>query len=125
MWAAIAGVLACLGLVACGDDGGGESGGGGGGGKELTIYSSLPLQGPSVPGSDSGEPLQLLLQTPLALGVMSAVLVLLSLSMFGLFEIQLPAAFVERIAGAASEGGRGPLAVAAVLGFGSWLIGGP
>ena len=41
--AALAGVLVCLGLVACGDDGGG--GGGGGGGKELTIYSSLPLQG--------------------------------------------------------------------------------
>ena len=46
--AALAGVLACLALVACGgDDSGGGGGGGGGGGKELTIYSSLPLQGPA------------------------------------------------------------------------------
>jgi len=44
---ALAGVLACLALVACGDDGGSSTGGGGGGGKELTIYSSLPLQGPA------------------------------------------------------------------------------
>jgi branched-chain amino acid transport system substrate-binding protein len=44
--AALAGVLVCLGLVACGDDGG-NSTGGGGGGKDLTIYSSLPLQGPA------------------------------------------------------------------------------
>jgi branched-chain amino acid transport system substrate-binding protein len=44
--AALAGVLACLGLVACGGDGGG-GGGADGGGKELTIYSSLPLQGPA------------------------------------------------------------------------------
>ena len=45
---ALAGVLACLALVACGgDDSGGGGGGGGGGGKELTIYSSLPLQGPA------------------------------------------------------------------------------
>ena len=47
-WAALAGVLACLALAACGgDDSGGGGGGGGGGGKELTIYSSLPLQGPA------------------------------------------------------------------------------
>jgi branched-chain amino acid transport system substrate-binding protein len=41
----LAGLLICLGLVACGDDGGG--GGGDGGGGKLTIYSSLPLQGPA------------------------------------------------------------------------------
>jgi len=46
--AALAGLLVCLGLVACGDDGGSSTGGGGGGGgKDLTIYSSLPLQGPA------------------------------------------------------------------------------
>src|SRR5687768_14869178 len=43
---AVAGILVCLGLAACGEDGGGgdveESGGG-----QLTIYSSLPLQGPA------------------------------------------------------------------------------
>ncbi|MCS3725319.1 protein-disulfide reductase DsbD [Bradyrhizobium betae] len=75
--------------------------------------------------SGSGENLQILLQTPIALGMMSAVLVLLSLSMFGLFQIQLPAALVDRISGAASGSRRGPLAAAAVLGFGSALIAGP
>jgi branched-chain amino acid transport system substrate-binding protein len=43
---ALAGILVCLGLVACGDDGGGGSGGSSGS-KQLTIYSSLPLQGPA------------------------------------------------------------------------------
>jgi branched-chain amino acid transport system substrate-binding protein len=47
-------VLGCLlgavsvGASACGDDGGGGGGGGaGGGGNQLTVYSSLPLQGAS------------------------------------------------------------------------------
>ena len=49
---ALGGILACLALVACGgDDSGGGGGGGGGGGKELTIYSSLPLQGAARPQS--------------------------------------------------------------------------
>jgi thioredoxin:protein disulfide reductase len=73
--------------------------------------------------SGSGTNLQIMLQTPIALGVMSTVLVALSLSMFGLFEIQLPAGFIDRISGAA--GSRGPLAAAAVLGFSSALIAGP
>ncbi len=91
-------------------------------GASASVYATL---GAFAAWSGSGENLQILLQTPVALGVMSAVLVTLSLSMFGLFEIQLPAALVERISGAASGGGRGPLAAAAVLGFGSALIAGP
>lgn len=91
-------------------------------GASASAYATL---GAFAAWSGSGENLQILLQTPVALGVMSAVLVTLSLSMFGLFEIQLPAALVERISGATSGGGRGPLAAAAVLGFGSALIAGP
>jgi thiol:disulfide interchange protein DsbD len=91
-------------------------------GASASAYSML---GAFAAWSGSGENLQILLQTPTALGVMSAVLVILSLSMFGLFEIQLPAAFVDRISGAASGGSRGSLAAAAVLGFGSALIAGP
>jgi len=87
--------------------------------------SAYSLLGAFAAWSGSGSNLQILLQTPIALGVMSAVLVGLALSMFGLFEIQLPAALVTRISGAASTGGRGPLAAAAVLGFGSALIAGP
>lgn len=91
-------------------------------GASASAYAAL---GAFAAWSGSGENLQILLQTPIALGAMSAVLVILSLSMFGLFEIQLPAAFVERISGAASVGRRGPLAAAAFLGFGSALIAGP
>jgi thiol:disulfide interchange protein DsbD len=91
-------------------------------GASACAYSAL---GAFAAWSGSGENLQILLQTPIALGVMSAVLIVLSLSMFGLFEIQLPARFVERISGAAASGGRGPLAAAAILGFGSALIAGP
>ncbi|WP_027556271.1 protein-disulfide reductase DsbD [Bradyrhizobium sp. Cp5.3] len=91
-------------------------------GASASAYSML---GAFSAWSGSGENLQILLQTPVALGVMSAVLVVLSLSMFGLFEIQLPATFVDRITGAASGGRRGPLAAAALLGFGSALIAGP
>ncbi|MFT4115941.1 protein-disulfide reductase DsbD [Bradyrhizobium sp.] len=87
-----------------------------------SAYSSL---GAFAGWSGSGENLQILLQTPIALGLMSAVLVLLAVSMFGLFEIQLPTAFVTRVTGAASSGGRGPLTAAAILGFASALIAGP
>jgi thioredoxin:protein disulfide reductase len=91
-------------------------------GASASAYAAL---GAFAAWSGSGENLQMLLQTPIALGAMSAVLVILSLSMFGLFEIQLPTSFVERISGAASDGSRGPLAAAAVLGFGAALIAGP
>ncbi|MGY3490528.1 hypothetical protein ACVW1C_008472 [Bradyrhizobium sp. USDA 4011] len=47
----------------------------------------------------------LLLRDKLLLSVISTVLVILSLAMFGFFEIQLPAAFVARMSGAASGGG--------------------
>ncbi|WP_283806688.1 protein-disulfide reductase DsbD domain-containing protein, partial [Bradyrhizobium guangdongense] len=73
-------------------------------GASASAYAAL---GAFAAWSGSGENLQILLQTPIALGAMSAVLVVLSLSMFGLFEIQLPASFVARISGAASEGSRG------------------
>jgi thiol:disulfide interchange protein DsbD len=91
-------------------------------GASASAYSML---GAFAAWSGSGTNLQIMLQTPIALGVMSAVLVALSLSMFGLFEVRLPAGFVDRISGVASGGGRGPLAAAAVLGFGSALIAGP
>ncbi len=87
--------------------------------------SAYAMLGAFAALSGSGANLQILLQTPLALSVMSAVLVVLALSMFGLFEMQLPAGFVDRVSGAASGGGRGPLAAAALLGFGSALIAGP
>ena len=51
-----------FGVAACGDDSGGGGGGGKASGDELTIYSSLPLQGDSRPQSEDvvrGEQLAL------------------------------------------------------------------
>jgi len=72
----------------------------------------------------SGQNLQVVLQAPWALGLMAAVFVALALSMFGLFELQVPARWAGWIAG--RTGARaGSVAGAAGLGFGSALIVGP
>lgn len=72
----------------------------------------------------SGQNLQMALQTPLVLGLMSAVFVVLALSMFGFFELRLPSAWVNFIARRTATAG-GSAASAGVLGFGSALIVGP
>ncbi|MCK1719479.1 protein-disulfide reductase DsbD [Bradyrhizobium sp. 141] len=71
----------------------------------------------------SGENLQAVLQTPAAIFVMSLVFVALALSMFGLFELQLPQSWTARLA--QSAGNKGSVGGAAALGFGSALIVGP
>lgn len=70
----------------------------------------------------SGANLQAALQTPLALGLTAAIFVALALSMFGLFDLALPAGLSARLAG---RGGSGSIGGAALLGFGSALIVGP
>ncbi|MFD2029579.1 thioredoxin domain-containing protein [Ancylobacter dichloromethanicus] len=70
----------------------------------------------------SGANLQAALQTPLALGVTAALFAALALSMFGLFDLALPAGLSARLAG---RGGGGSIGGAAALGFGSALIVGP
>lgn len=72
----------------------------------------------------SGQNLQSALQTPLALGLMSLIFVGLAVSMFGFYELQLPASWTTRLTGA-STGRGGSIAGAALLGFGSALIVGP
>jgi thiol:disulfide interchange protein DsbD len=72
----------------------------------------------------SGQNLQIALQTPLALGAISVVFVALALSMFGLYDLQLPARWIGRLSGGAA-GNRGSIGGAALLGFGSALIVGP
>lgn len=70
----------------------------------------------------SGANLQAALQTPWALGLMALVLACLSLSMFGLFDLSVPAQFAARLQG----GGRGgALFGAAAMGFASALVVGP
>lgn len=69
----------------------------------------------------SGANLQAVLQTPWVLGVSALVFVLLSLSMFGLYELRLP----HRLTAHHRHRAGGSLIGAAVLGFGSALIVGP
>lgn len=71
----------------------------------------------------TGANLQAALQTPWALGLAAAAFVLLALSMFGLFDLALPASLATRLTGTGSRSGS--IAGAALLGFGSALIVGP
>lgn len=71
----------------------------------------------------SGQNLQMVLQSPWAVGAVAVLFVVLALSSFGLFQIQLPAGFVQRISG--GQGRRGTVSGAAALGFTSALIVGP
>ncbi|MDQ0512997.1 thiol:disulfide interchange protein DsbD [Angulomicrobium amanitiforme] len=86
----------------------------------LAMAGAYGLVGAVAGGS--GANLQAALQTPLALGVTATIFVLLALSMFGLFDLALPAGLSARLAG---RGGSGSLGGAALLGFGSALIVGP
>ncbi|GGD17689.1 protein-disulfide reductase DsbD [Aureimonas glaciei] len=72
----------------------------------------------------SGQNLQLALQSRTAILIVSAVFVVLALSMFGAFELRLPAAFTNAMT-RRTAGARGSLASSATLGFTSALIVGP
>ncbi|MBE7245194.1 MAG: thiol:disulfide interchange protein, partial [Actinomycetospora chiangmaiensis] len=72
----------------------------------------------------SGRNLQVVLQTPAALGLLAAAFVALALSMLGAFDLALPAGAAVRLS--RLDGGRcGALGGAAVMGFTSALIVGP
>ena len=70
-----------------------------------------------------GGNLQATLQTPFAIILMSVVFVVLGLSMFGWFELQLPQSFSTRLL--PDAGKAGSVGGAAFLGFSSALIVGP
>ena len=72
----------------------------------------------------SGQNLQMVLQSPYAIGAVSILFVVLAASMFGLFELQLPSAWVNRMAGV-NAGARGSIGGGAGMGFLSALIVGP
>lgn len=72
----------------------------------------------------SGQNLQMVLQSPWAIGTVAVIFVVLATSMFGLFELQLPTAWVSRMAGV-QAGSRGSVGGAAGTGFLSALIVGP
>ncbi|MFT3834139.1 MAG: protein-disulfide reductase DsbD [Micropruina sp.] len=71
----------------------------------------------------SGQNLQMALQSPFAIGTISALFIVLALSNFGLFHLQLPVALRNRFN---SESGKGnSLGGAALLGFSSAFLIGP
>ena len=72
----------------------------------------------------TGENFQIWFQTPWVIGVFSAVFVLLALSMFGLYEIKMPAVIQNRFMSAGAER-KGRLSGAAIMGAASALIVGP
>ncbi|MCU1753006.1 protein-disulfide reductase DsbD [Pseudomonas sp. 6D_7.1_Bac1] len=72
-----------------------------------------------------GANLQALLQNVWLLGSFAVVFVLLSLPMFGFFELQLPAALRDRLENASRKQGGGSLIGAGVLGALSGLLVGP
>lgn len=72
----------------------------------------------------SGQNLQIVLQSPYAVGAVAVLFIALAASTFGLFELQLPTGWVSRIAGI-QGGRRGSVIGAGAIGFMSALIVGP
>lgn len=73
-----------------------------------------------------GENLQVLLQNPYAIGGFSLVFVALALSMFGFYEIGLPASWQSKLSSASdSASSKGGFVGVAIMGFLSALIVGP
>jgi thiol:disulfide interchange protein DsbD len=72
-----------------------------------------------------GQNLQALFQNPWILSVFIAIFIALALSMFGFFELQLPASLQTRLTRASEQQEGGSLAGVAVMGFLSALIVGP
>ncbi|MGH1589382.1 protein-disulfide reductase DsbD [Methylobacterium phyllosphaerae] len=105
-------------------------------GQELTPGRGLVLSGSyvlamavayaslGVAAAWLGRNLQVVLQTPLALGLMAAAFAALALSMFGLFDLQAPRWWRDRF-GAAPAAEGGSVVGAALLGFSSALVVGP
>jgi thiol:disulfide interchange protein DsbD len=88
------------------------------------LAMALAYSAVGVAAAWSGQNLQNMLQTPVAWGLLSLVFAALALSMFGLFDLELPAAWTARLSGKGAKG-NGSVGGAALLGFGSALVVGP
>ncbi len=88
----------------------------------VAMASAFGLLG--IAAAWSGQNLQMVLQSPAAIWTVAAMFVVLALSMFGLFELGLPAALTNRLS-AVGATRRGTPVGAAALGFTSALIVGP
>ena len=72
-----------------------------------------------------GQNLQTALQHPIAIGSMSALFVLLAMSMFGFYDLQLPNSLQSRLSEISNRQESGSFVGAAIMGFLSTLIVGP
>ncbi|MBI5450865.1 MAG: protein-disulfide reductase DsbD [Gammaproteobacteria bacterium] len=72
-----------------------------------------------------GQNLQVLFQNPWIIGSFSALFVVLALSMFGFYQLQLPSAWQSRLNDVGNRQPRGSLLGAAIMGLLSALIVGP
>ena len=73
----------------------------------------------------SGENLQVALQNPWVIGAFAGLFVLLSLAMFGFYELQMPAGIQNKLASISNSQSGGSMVNAAVMGLLSALIVGP
>ena len=73
----------------------------------------------------SGENLQILLQIPWVIAIFAAIFVLLALSMFGFYELQLPSSLQSKITEISNRQSGGNTIGVAIMGFLSALIVGP
>jgi thiol:disulfide interchange protein DsbD len=89
------------------------------------LAHALAYAGFGVLAALFGANLQAALQNPWAIGIFSAVFVVLALSMFGFYQLQLPTALQSRIAALSSRQQAGSLAGAAVMGLVSAGLVGP
>ncbi|EKF72869.1 thiol:disulfide interchange protein DsbD [Alcanivorax hongdengensis A-11-3] len=87
----------------------------------LGVAVPYTLAGLLVALFGAGLNLQFLLQQPAAIITSAVIFVLLALSMFGLYELQLPAALRDRLSNAGNTG-RGSLIGAAIMGAISALV---
>lgn len=73
----------------------------------------------------SGANLQVILQTPWVIGTFAFLFVILSLSMFGFYELQMPASIQSRLSDISNRQQGGSIIGAAIMGVLSALIVGP
>jgi len=73
----------------------------------------------------SGENLQVALQNPWVIGAFAGLFVLLSLAMFGFYELQMPASVQAKLASISNSQSGGSMMNAAIMGLLSALIVGP
>lgn len=89
------------------------------------LAMALTYAGAGVIAGLSGENLQAAFQNPWIISSFSLLFVLLALSMFGFYELQLPASLQTRLASLSNRQQGGTLIGVAIMGFLSALIVGP